>query len=224
MEDYKLFMEEILKNAIIIQEDENGNAEGVSEDKPKNEAEKVSKEIIDFFDLFKDEPSKNTFAYVYYTSPVRLNKFIVDENGEKVPNPLYGKLFKNNLFLFNFGETYTEAVRRKSGDESFVPEKRKGEFQKFTGYDLILAGKSGLYMPINAKDAKSSYSVLEDDGWKEIDKETVYKYLPKRKPSANKYDINHKLLILDRIAKIAAGGKVWKNPHFKYVYLGPGKI
>ncbi len=190
----------------------------------ENTIEKVIKKqlneetINDFFNFLEQDPQKKSFAYVYYTAPVTLNKNYDAGDGLKTPNPMYGKIFKNQQFKFNYGATYKEAVLKQNPEHEF--KDRKGNYEKVQGFDVLEMGKSGLYLPIIPIASKSTYSIKNDDGsWQEVNFEDVKQYFPEPRPKRDTPPT--KQLIVDRIARISAKGNVWTNPHFIYKYLGP---
>ena len=176
--------------------------------------------INDFFNFLEQDPQKKSFAYVYYTSPVKLNKNYVDENGVKLPNPMVDKLFKNQQIKFNYGATYKEAVLKQNPEHEF--KDRKGNYEKVQGFDVLEMGKSGLYLPVLPIASKSTYSIKNDDGsWEEVNFEDVKQFFPPQRERGESETPQVRQLIVDRIARVSAKGNVWTNPHFIYKYLGP---
>lgn len=178
--------------------------------------------IEDFFNFLENDPKKGTFAYAYYTTPVSLNKNFIDEDGVKKPNPYYGKIFKNLRYKFSFGQVFEDAMKKK--DPDYIPGERRGVYTKLTGYDVLEQGKNGLYLPIIPLEKKSKYSIREDSGeFRPVEFEEIKIYFPDRDYS--KYQsapTKYSQLVVDRIAKLSAGGHQWVNPNFIYEYLGPG--
>lgn len=190
-----------------------------------NELKTIIKNVLteetvnDFFNFLEKDPRKNTFAYVYYTAPVSMNKFIIDENGNKIPNEMYGKIFKNKQIRFNYSETFKEVMSKRNPD--YVYGSRKGNYEKLGGYEVLEHGKSGLYMPVLPKQSKTTYSMLDNGTWTLVEKSEIQKYI---KPDIQYPDNGKPIynqLIVDRIARISAGGHTWNNPNFIYKYLGP---
>lgn len=182
-----------------------------------------------FTDLFKfiaQDPKKMTQGSAYYVADLNssMNKNIVDDDGNKIPNPMYGKLYKHTRFLFKWEDTYLKAMDRV--DPEHIAGKRSGNYEKVQGYDVLETGKSGLYLPIIPTGSEYHYVVDNNGNMEVIDKETVKKYLRPISPStvsaieAGKPQFRP--LIIDKVAKISGGGNVWKNPNFKGVYMGPG--
>lgn len=178
--------------------------------------------IDDFFHFLERNPKKGSFAYVYYTRPLTLNKTFTDIDGEKKPNPFYGKIFKHSRYRFSFEQLYADTAAKR--DPEYVSGPRRGEYEKVSGFDYLETGKSGLYLPIIPTETKSTYSVIEPNGEnKVVDYEDIKLYL--KPPSTSSGEgIKYLQLIVDKIAKISAGGNTWVNPNFIYEYLGPGTI
>lgn len=182
----------------------------------------------DLFNFLEQDPRKMTGANAGYTSPVKMNKtFINPDTGQKEPNPMYGKIFKNQRYRFRWEDTYSKSVSRTNPEHEMG--QRSGTYEKIQGYDMLEQGKSGLYLPIvptNVDEANQTavFGYSEDDGktQKPISKEEFRKYLPPKteyKPSASGSEFRP--LILDRTSFIKAGGNVWSNPNTKVSYIGP---
>ena len=217
MELLKFIQEEVQRlHKITLLEQKKNQIEKKIRLLEENSSLLTEESIDDFFNFLEFDPHKHSFAYAYYTYPVTLNK-TMEDNGIKVPNPMYGKIFKNARYKFNYGEVYGDAMRKVNPD--YIPGKRSGEYEKVDGYKVTEMGKSGLYLPILPTEQKSVYSVNEDENWRVVDFDEIKKYFPKRTYSAAPAR-EYKQLILDRIYKISAGGNVWVNPNFKYKYLG----
>jgi hypothetical protein len=175
--------------------------------------------IDDFFKFLAKDPKRNSIASVYYTAPVTVNKFIMGDDGVKIPNPIHGKLFKNTRFMFRWGDLYKDAMKRVNPDHEFG--KRSGTYDKVEGFKVTEMGKSGLYLPILPTDSKATYSIMDNGQWSVVEKDAIRKYLPQGSYVSS---VPYRQLIVDRIAMIKSGGNEWVNPHFKFKYLGPGKV
>lgn len=180
----------------------------------------TEEKIDDFFKFLARDPKRNSVASVYYTAPVTVNKFIMGDDGVKIPNPIHGKLFKNTRFMFKWGDVYKDAVGRVNPEHEFG--QRSGTYDKVEGFKVTEMGKSGLYLPILPTGSEANYSIMEDGQWSQIDKEEVRKYLPPYR-GASASGVEYRQLIVDRIAMIKSGGNEWMNPYFKLKYLGPRK-
>jgi len=179
--------------------------------------------IDDFFHFLERNPKKGSFAYAYYTRPLSLNKTFTDVDGEKKPNPYYGKLFKHSRYKFSFEQLYAD--KKKKEDPEYVAGERRGEYQKVEGFKYLEMGKSGLYLPIMPMETKSTYSVVEPNGENRVvSYDDIKLYLRPQSPSSDGSGIKILQLIVDKIAKLSAGGNTWINPNFIYEYLGPGTI
>ena len=177
----------------------------------------------DLYEFLDQGIKKMTSGTVYYVSDMNssMNKFMLDDDGNKIPNPMYGKIFKNTRFMFGWKDTYVRAVERKNPEHEMG--KRSGEFEKIDGYDMLEKKGDNIYLPIIPTGSEASYTILVNGEMRPIDKETVYKYL---RPS-NSYGgsgVDFRLLIVDKIAKLTGGGNVWINPNFKGSYMGVGSL
>jgi hypothetical protein len=182
--------------------------------------------IVDFL---QQMPRRGSYGYVYYTAEIPVNKNYIDDDGVKKPNPLVGKLYKNTVFKFQFDKSYTRAVEiknEKTGDDYEVGA-RKAAFSSVEGYNMLLNGPKGLYFPIvldNPKsDQSANYMLMNDNGgFDVVSKEEIKKYL---KPvSGTSTYVNYRSLIVQKIFKIKAGGRVFNNSEFPYQYLGPENL
>lgn len=182
--------------------------------------EETFNDLYAFLDQGQQKMSQGT---AYYVSDMNssMNKFMVDDSGNKIPNPMYGKLFKNTRFMFRWQDTYGRAVERKNPEHQMG--QRSGEFEKVDGYDMLEKKGDNMYLPIIPTGSEASYTVLEDGEMKPIDKEVVYKYLRPSKPSGGS-GVDFRLLIVDKIAMLTGGGNKWINPNFKGSYMGVGNI
>jgi hypothetical protein len=178
----------------------------------------------DLYEFLNQNLRKMTIGTVYYVSDMNssMNKFMVDDSGNKIPNPMYGKLYKNTRFIFGWKDTYGRAVERTNPEHQMG--KRSGEFEKVEGYEMLEKKGDSTYLPIMPTGSEASYSVLENGEFKPIDKELVKKYLRPSKPSIGGSGVDFRLLIVDKIAKLTGGGNVWINPNFKGSYMGAGSL
>lgn len=177
------------------------------------------KEIVtieDFFEFLNRNVQKNTWAYAYYSYPAKMNKTMgTRENPSKEPNPYYGKVFKHKPYEFHWEQTYADAARLKNPDYQF-----KGgttEYKPMEGVKIVKEGPNGLYFPIvpTGGGGKPVYTI----DWKIINVEEIMTYLPAAReyaPDATAFIP----MLLDRVAGLSAGGAFWKNPDFKFKYLG----
>jgi hypothetical protein len=179
-------------------------------------------QIDDFFHFLERNPKKGSFSYVYYTRPLAVNKSFIDIDGDKKPNPYYDKIFKHSRYRFSFEQLYSDTVAKKNPE--YIGGERRGNYEKVSGYEYLESGKSGLYLPIIPTESKSTYSVIEDTGENKIVNYEDLKLYLKPPSTSTGSGVKYLQLKVDNIAKISAGGNTWKNPNFKYEYLGPGTV
>jgi hypothetical protein len=185
--------------------------------------------VADFLMNFP-KSAKGQFGYVYYTAPLNsnsINKFYVDDDGVKKPNPYWDKLYRNTVIKFQIGKTYSRAVELKNqrtGDDYEIGAAKKG-YERVKGSDVLQTGKSGYYFSVvfeNWDDTANNLMVFENGKFTPIDKDAVKKYL---KPhSGSDQFINYRNLITKNIYQIRAGGRIFDNPEFPYQYLGPKNL
>lgn len=170
--------------------------------------------IDDFFEFLSRNVRKGSFAYAYYTYPVRVNKTLgTKESPNKTPNPYFGRIFKHKPIEFRWEDTYAASMLRKDPDFEF-----KGGTTEYTpveGVKIIKEGPNGLYFPVVPTGGGNNKSVYTVDD-KIVDYSEIEPYLPK----SSGYMPPTMSLLLDRVAGLSAGGAFWKNPDFKFKYVG----
>lgn len=177
--------------------------------------EGVREEFEDLFNFIANDPRKGGYATVYYTSPVSMNK---GGRGGTEINPYYGRVFKDSAFSFRWEDTYSRAVERTNPDYEIGT--RRGEFEKVQGYNVLETGKNGLYLPIiplNLGKSTIGYRVANESG--QLEPANIEDIKPYFKPPSNYQSasgVDYRLLMVDRISKIKAGGKDWNNPYYQY--------
>jgi hypothetical protein len=177
----------------------------------------------DLFNFVEQNPQKGSSATVLYTNLVAMNKNIVNpETGEKSPNPMWGKVYKHQRFIFQWEDTYQRAVERDNPEHEFGA--RSGTYEKIEGYDMFETGKSGIYLPIVPTGTEAAYSVEDESGnHRPASKEELAPYFKPYKAGAPRSGKNFRPLIVDKIYAINSGGNTWKNPHYQFgQYMGPG--
>jgi len=178
----------------------------------------------DLYQFLDQNPRKMTFGTVYYVASMdsSMNKFMLDADGNKIPNPMYGKLYKHTRYNIRWQDTYGRAVERKNPEHEMG--KRSGEFEKVEGYDVLERKGDTLYLPILPTGSEAGYTVLVNGKMEPISKEEAYKYLRPSKPSGSGSGVDFRLLMVSKIAKLSGGGNVWINPDFKSSYMGVGTL
>jgi len=213
---------------------DDGEGEGNNDETPKEPDMSPDDQIRNIkggsiLDFLENMPKRGSFGYIFYTAPVSVNKFYINDNGEKELNPMAGKLFKNTVFKFQFDKSYSRAVEiknEKTGDDYEVGARNSG-YKDVEGYNMLLSGKSGLYFPIVLDDFRtdqnSNYALMNDAGnYEVVSKEEIQKYL---KPvSGTSTFVDYRSLIVQRVFQIRAGGRTFINSEFPYEYLGPKNL
>jgi len=169
--------------------------------------------IDDFFEFLRRSVQKGTFAYAYYTYPVKMNKFAKTPEGMRGdPNEYIGRAFKHKPFEFRWEQTYAEAMRLKNPD--YVFKGGTTEYTPVEGEKIVQTGPNGMYFPIvpTGGGGKPVFTV----DWKIIDSSIIEPFLPP--PSAGGPPVIP--MLMDRVAGLSAGGAFWKNPDFKFQYMG----
>ena len=89
----------------------------------------------DFFEFMAQGARKMTQGsaqYVYLLGNSSMNKNLVTPEG-KVPNPMYGKIYKHCFFKFNWEDTFEEAKKRMG--ITTEPGERRGEYEKIENFN-----------------------------------------------------------------------------------------
>ena len=177
---------------------------------------KQEKTIVDFFNTLKNSECENTMAFVYYASPLKLNKNYM-EMDKKLENPLYDKVLKYKTIQFNYGDTFKDAVLKINPDYEFKGQ--KAVYEKVNGSDILTLGKNGLYLPILPLGSESSYKLEFKEGLMlTVLFEEVKKYMPEVKERKDDVPIFNQLLV-SRISKIESDINFWINYDFEYKNL-----
>lgn len=220
----------ILSMLDMLDKGENNNVGGIemNENKPfiKKKLSEMFEAVLNeerFSDLYAfldAQPRKMTMGTVYYVASMdtSMNKNIVTPEG-KVPNPMYGKVFKHTRFMFRWQDTYTRATERINPEH--VMGQRSGEYEKVEGYNMLEKKGDKFYLPIIP--TGSEYKYITSDG-QEISKEELKPYLKQSGPYTPSSGVDFRLLIIDKIVKLTGGGNEWVNPDFKGDYKGLGTI
>lgn len=175
--------------------------------------------IEDFFEFLNRNTQKGTFAYAYYTYPVKVNATLGKKGApSKEPNPYFGRIFKHSRYEFRWEDTYSNAKRRTDPDYQFVGDNRIDKssgalYKSVEGVKMIEQGPNGLYLPIVPTKFFSPVYTVDADI---VPKEQIIDQLP----TSNGILPEVMKLIVERIAGLSAGGAFWKNPDFKYTYAG----
>jgi hypothetical protein len=164
-----------------------------------------------------------TMGTAYYVASMdsSMNKNIVTPEG-KIPNPMYGKLFKHTRYMFRWKDTYGRAVERTNPEH--VMGQRRGEFDKVQGYEMLEQKGETKYLPIIPTGSEYKIYMMDGGEMKEVSREEVKQYLKPSGPSAPSSGVDFRLLMISKMAKLTGGGNEWVNPEFSGEYKGLGNI
>ena len=85
--------------------------------------------VEDFFDFLATNPKAGSVSFVYYTSPVSINKNLEGRGKNAIKNPMYSEdldhaiIFKSQWFSFSFGELYANKIMKFNPDWNLVTGK-----------------------------------------------------------------------------------------------------
>lgn len=177
----------------------------------------------DLYAFLDAQPKKMTMGTAYYVAGMdtSMNKSLVTPEG-KIPNPMYGKIFKHTRFMFRWQDTYKRATERTSPEH--IMGQRSGEFEKVEGYDMLEKKGDKTYLPIIPTGSEYKYMFMDGGEMREISKEELKPFLRPSGSSAPSSGVDFRLLILDKIVKITGGGNEWVNSDFSGEYRGLGSI
>jgi hypothetical protein len=187
-----------------------------------NEAILKEETFNDLYKFLDQGPRRMTQGTVYYVASMdsSMNKNLVTPEG-KIPNPMYGKLFKHTRFMFGWQDTYKRAIDRKNPE--WEMGQRRGDFEKVEGYDMLEKKGDTMYLPIIPTGSEYKLYVMDGDNVSEISREDAKQYL-KPTTSGPSSGVDYRLLMVDKIVKLTGGGNVWVNPNFGGQYKGVGQI
>ena len=181
-------------------------------------------DLFEFLDRGARKMTQGSVQYVYLMRSSSMNKNLVTPEG-KVPNPMYGKLYKHCFYKFNWKDTFQRAAERMG--LNLEPGQRRGTYERLKAYDMLETGKSGLYLPILPTGSNSVYATLENDNFIEVPKEEAFKYLKGYTSTGEKPEYRQLIINKDDgggVIRISAGGNEWINPKFRFNYIGPTNL
>jgi len=184
--------------------------------------ERYSNDIRKFLD---QDPKRMTTGTAYYISSMDtyMNKTITDKFGNKVPNPMYGKIFKHTRFIFGWRDTFERAMKRIN--PNYVVGAKSGNYKPVDGYDMLEEGKNGLYFPIIPTGTEYVY-VICNGPCRVADKNEVKPFFKETNKSywSEEGKAPFRQLIVDRAVKITGGGHELINDKLKSKWLGIGNV
>ena len=194
----------------------------------KVKKEKKLKELEDFFKVL--DSKKCTFAYLYAANTLdsQLAKEMKDEEGNRVENPMFGKIFKVTTYKLHLNDSYKDVVKRNN--PNWEVQSRSGDYEKVKGYEVYFTKSGNLMLSISNFTSTSKYYMKEDDGsMKEIKLSEIQPYL--KMSSSLKFSktqdnnnletstgsgVQFRNINVDKIYKLNGGGKSWNNNSFLY--------
>ena len=189
-----------------------------------NEGETVPT-VEDLFKFLERDPKAYTYAYVYYTYPVKTRQYqpgmgrSKDTRTPEYHDPMFGKLFKSAALPFRWKETYHDAVLRANPDYEFS---RTDDYHDVSVFEQ---GAKGTVFPIvvdpNRK-YESAYGVLQEDGsMKVVPVESVSEYL---RSGGDRGPVKFRKLLANRVNSVSGGRMKWINPNAETPFFGKEPI
>ena len=190
--------------------------------------------VEDFFDFLATNPKAGSVSFVYYTSPVSINKNLEGRGKNAIKNPMYSEdldhaiIFKSQWFSFSFGELYANKIVKFNPD--WQPSDRETSLEKHPDMKYVESGPKGDYFTILPQgSSKSTYAVYDiasgAEGLKDPnnyrvvqDFEEIKPFFPVRTSAPQPFPTRK--LFVSRVYELAAGNHLLKPAEFKYVYFG----
>lgn len=211
--DYQVGPEEVQQTVQYVLDSNKENQPQV----PNNSQE--AEGVNDFFSFLKNNPRTGSIATVQYASTL--------DRGLAKPkqNPMMGKFLKLTNYGFEWERTYSAEVEKVNPD--WEVQQRKGDYTQVEGFSVVKRDRSGdEVFDIIPRNPKSIVLILGDNG-EVVDTlksgELQGKYAQYFQPSffapsqpSSGSGVPFRALKLYAVRRLAAGGKEWINPKFKY--------
>ena len=174
--------------------------------------------VNDFFKFLNSSPKVGSIAHLQYASNFD------NSLAKKSTNPMVGRFIKLTDYGFEWSRTYGAEVEKVNPDWQI--QQRKGDYSQVEGFSIVKRDKRGdEVIDIIPRTPKSVVLVLDESGnvvdtLKSGELQGKYaqyfqpSFFAPLKPSGSGVDFRG--LKLYAIRRIAAGGKEWINPKFKY--------
>lgn len=184
---------------------------------PANSQE--AEEINDFFKFLENNPQISSFASVQYAS--LLDRYLAKPK----QNPMVGKFIKITKYNFEWEQTYAKEIEKVN--PNWEIQKRSGTYTPVEGFSVVKRDKSGdEVFDIVPRNPRSLILVLDSPNGEVVDKirssELQEKYGQYFTPSffttssTGASGVMFRALKVYAVKRLAAGGKEWINPKFKY--------
>lgn len=200
-------------------------------------AKKAAKEVSNFFDSGAFDAHKFSFAYMYYANNIKgqMNKYIL-ENGIKVPNPYYDRIYKLSSYKFNVGKEYYKEHEKIDPDYMYdenSPVNRDPEEKPNPGWVSVSSEyrpcqqnikNKKLGLPLtDPKPIKQIYIVINEYGALEVkDYNDIKQYLKPTPSTTSSALVKYQMFYVDKIFCLRGGKKDWINRvNFLYPDLIP---
>lgn len=189
-----------------------------SEQQPLPTNSQEAEEVNDFFKFLKNNPQVGSVASLWYVST--LNSGLAKPK----QNPMVDRFIKLTKYMFEWERTYAKEVEKVNPD--WQVQQRKGDYSQVEGFNIVKRDKKGdEVIDIIPRNPKSIVLILDEAGnvadtLKTGELGTKYaqyftpSFLAPSTPSGS--GVEFRSLKLYATKRIAAGGKEWINPKFKY--------
>ena len=210
--DHQISPEEVQQTVDYVTSTKQGEQQPL----PTNSQE--AEEVNDFFKFLKNNPQTGSIASLWYTST--LDAYLA----KKASNPMVGRFLKLTKYNFEWARTYGKEVEKVNPDWQI--QQRKGDYTEVEGFSVVKRDKRGdEVIDIIPRTPKSIVLVLDEAGnvadtlkTGELGGKYAQFFMPSFfAPSApSGSGVDFRSLKLYATKRLAAGGKEWINPKFKY--------
>lgn len=175
--------------------------------------------VNDFFNFLKNNPKLGSYATVWYGST--LDRYLAKPK----QNPMVGKFIKLTKYSFEWEKTYAQEAEKVNPE--WQVQQRKGEYTQVEGFSVVKLDRNGdEVFDIVPRNPKSIVLVLDESGnvadtlkSGELQGKYAQYFMPSFFASSSQSSgsgVPFRALKLYAVKRLAAGGKEWLNPKFKY--------
>lgn len=192
----------------------------------EEKAKKSAKEVANFFDSGAFDAHKFSFAYLYYANDITryMPKFIF-ENGVKVINPYYNRIYKLSSYKFAVGKEYYKEHKKIDPDYMYrkdSPVNRDPEDKPIPGWETVSPEYKPCQQNIKSKKlalpltdpthVKQVYIVINDYGVLEVKEyNDIKQYLKPKSETTSSALVKYQMFYVEKIFCLRGGGKNWIN-------------